>query len=345
MEPFNVTWMSLTYNCNNKCRWCYAASNFQEDNSKNFKSEKERDTINLLSELEVKNIILIGGEPTLYKNIYGLLEKTNDAKIDTGMVTNGRKLKDIDFTRGLKKRGLNYLTVSIEGSNQYMHDSLTQTKGSYQEAISGIQNAIDAGINVSTNTVISSKNVNKLEEIVISLKEIGIKDMGFNICGICTSNEENNAYLIHPKNASDSFVKMYQQFKEEGIKFRLVTPVPFCFFEGEIKKELTEKKIISGGPCQLVHGKNFVIDYNGDVVPCTHLTGYSLFNIFQEDEVITKEEFLKLYNQNSIHDLRKNIGKYPSEKCNTCNESCSGGCPLFWLKFNPDEEIRRTEND
>lgn len=48
------------------------------------------------------------------------------------------------------------------------------------------------------------------------------------------------------------------------------------------------------------------------------------------------------YNENKF---RKTIGRYPSEKCNSCNESCSGGCPLFWLKFNSDKEIRGIKND
>ncbi len=344
MEQFNTTWMSLTYNCNNKCKWCYAASNFQENKLKEFDSRKEQEVINLLSDLGVKRIILIGGEPTLYRNLYGILEKIQDTEIVLGMVTNGRRLEDVGFTKGLKKRGLDYITFSIEGENQLTHDSMTQIYGSYYETISGIKNAMNERINVATNTVISSENINNLERIVHSLKDRGVKDMGFNICGTCISEESNNSYAINPKEASNAFIKIYNKFNKE-VNLKLITPVPFCFFEEEIKKELIEKKIISGGPCQLVHGGNFVIDYNGGIVPCTHLTGFSLFNLFNEDKIINKEEFIQLYNNELANKFRKTIGRYPSEKCNTCNESCSGGCPLFWLKFNSDKEIRGIKND
>lgn len=339
MEQFNTTWMSLTYNCNNKCKWCYAASNFQDNGLKSFNSEKEQETINLLSELGIKKIILIGGEPTLYKNIYSILDKTLNKGIPTGMVTNGRRLKDINFTRELKKRGLDYVTISVEGANAFEHDSITQIQGSYNDTIKGIKNSLSEGINISTNTVISSENINGLEGIISSLKKVGVKEMGFNICGVCVSEEDNNSYIINPKKASNAFAEVYKKFKDEKIKLKLITPVPFCFFDKEMLKEFVEKDIISGGPCQLVHGRNFVIDYNGDIVPCTHLTGFPLFNLFQDEKIITKEDFISLYNQESISKLRKEIGRYPSEKCDSCDESCSGGCPLFWMKFKPEEEI------
>ena len=39
------------------------------------------------------------------------------------------------------------------------------------------------------------------------------------------------------------------------------------------------------------------------------------------------------------------IFKQPSfleNKCeeSNCNEPCAGGCPLYWLKFNSDKEIK-----
>ena len=41
--------------------------------------------------------------------------------------------------------------------------------------------------------------------------------------------------------------------------------------------------------------------------------------------------------------MRKNA----SSKCNEekCNEPCSGGCPLFWMIFNPEKEIKGIENE
>jgi MoaA/NifB/PqqE/SkfB family radical SAM enzyme len=45
------------------------------------------------------------------------------------MVTNGRKLSDYYFVQAIKKAGLSSLTVSIEGSNSFVHDSITKYLG------------------------------------------------------------------------------------------------------------------------------------------------------------------------------------------------------------------------
>lgn len=341
IKTFDTTWMSLTYNCNNRCNWCYAASNSEENRLKSLNPESEQGIVNLFSDLHIKRVILIGGEPTLYRNIYGLLEKISETEMSVGMVTNGRRLKDRNFARGLKERGLDSLAVSIEGYDSETHDAVTQVTGSYNESVEGIKVALSEGIRVSTNTVISSENINDLEKIVDSIRMQGINDIGFNICGVCVSKEENNSYLVNPRRASEAFAEVYKKFKGNGIRFKLVTPTPICFFNEEVREELNTKRIISGGPCQLVHGKNFVTDYNGDIVPCTHMTGFPIFNIFKEGGVISRDRFIELYHDENglAFNFRKRLSKYPSQKCNDCNESCSGGCPLIWVKFNPNKEI------
>ena len=45
VKDFNTVWMSLTYDCNNKCGWCYAASNFGTPNRREFPIEKETETL------------------------------------------------------------------------------------------------------------------------------------------------------------------------------------------------------------------------------------------------------------------------------------------------------------
>jgi radical SAM protein with 4Fe4S-binding SPASM domain len=120
--------------------------------------------------------------------------------------------------------------------------------------------------------------------------------------------------------------------------------VPICLFDYEIREELLSNRLISGGPCQLSHGKNFVIDYNGDVVPCTHMTGFPMANIFTNNGVFSKKEFLETYNSKDEipFKFREKLNRAASKKCNSpnCDQPCSGGCPLIWTFFNPDKEIK-----
>jgi radical SAM protein with 4Fe4S-binding SPASM domain len=256
------------------------------------------------------------------------------------MVSNGRKFRDLEFCKGLKSAGLDYATFSVEGSSSGIHDLTTQISGSFDDTITGIERAIDCGIAVSTNTVISSINLYDLEDMVDKLSSIGIKNMSFNVSGVCLSKSDNEEFMINPQEAINRFEKVYVYAKNKLVKIRLVTPMPLCNFDQTLIDEFKREKVIGNSPCQMSHGKNFVLDYNGDVLPCTHLTGYPLFNTFFDDRVMNSTEFLDRYNSAESQRFRVKMSRYASSKCNNCNERCSGGCPLYWIKLNPDEQIK-----
>lgn len=78
IDKIPTVWLSITYRCNNKCSWCYAKNETQKNIDLSDKNEKL--FLDFLSELNVRKIILIGGEPTLYKNIFKLINEANTKK-------------------------------------------------------------------------------------------------------------------------------------------------------------------------------------------------------------------------------------------------------------------------
>ncbi len=343
INKFNAVWLAVTYDCQNKCKWCYASSNMEAYRGRNLPQEKIAPTLDLLKELGVSRTTLIGGEPTIYKFLPTLLEEHQKRGIKAGLVTNGRRLKDKEFSGMIKKLGIESLTVSIEGYDSKSQDSLTQSPGSYEQAMEGIYVASSKGINVSTNTVISKSSVDNLEKIVDSLIDTPVKSLSFNVCGPCLTSEDNPE-IINPSLAAKRFEEIYKYTKAKGKVARLVTPIPLCFFEEEIRTELASQKLIYGGPCQLAHGHNFVIDYNGDLIPCTHMSGFPMENIFTKEGVLSSEKFIERYNspKGIPFQFRQKLNRTASEKCDSpnCNQPCSGGCPLIWKGFDPDKEIR-----
>ena len=343
-NKFNLAWICLLYRCNSRCEWCYAGSNhYEEMKDKVLPLEKQDGIINLLNELSVPRLTLIGGEPTLYPSLNKIIRKITNKGMKVGMVTNGRKFNDKNFVRELKESGLEYATISIEGSNEDIHDKTTQVKGSFYQAINGIKNAREVGLKVSTNTVISSSNINDLENIVATLSDKGIENISFNVCGISITEERNNQdYVVPLYLAAKAFEKAHKKAKEVGAQSKLVTPLPRCDFNelGSLK----EDKAVPGGPCQIITGKNFIIDYNGDVLPCTHFGGYSLFNINKGEKIMSSQEFIEAFNGIFANEFRKEASKHPSIKCEGCKENCAGGCPIYWLKLDPEKEIRGHRN-
>ncbi|MEK6823966.1 MAG: radical SAM protein [Nanoarchaeota archaeon] len=236
INTFNVVWLALTYNCNNKCSWCYSSSNTLKE-KKILEKNKIIPILDLLDNLNIKRTILIGGEPTIYPYLDEVLFEHKKRGIKTGLVTNGRILSNKEFSRSLLEKEVSYLTVSIEGYDSKSHDKITNIPGSYLESINGIKIANEIGIKVSSNTVISKENCNDLEKILNSLISLPLNTISFNLCGPCLNNE--NKDLLNPYEASKYFKKIYLYAQENNKKINLVTPTPLCFFEKEIRNEMT----------------------------------------------------------------------------------------------------------
>jgi len=345
LDKFNTAWLSLGYNCNNKCIWCYASSNLKKNREKVLDSSREEGIVKLLSDLKVRQLLLIGGEPTLYLGLPNLIRKFSSKKIPTGLVTNGRKLKDRVFVKDLKHNGLRYLSASIEGYNEKSHGEITLVKKSFSETMRGIENSLSEGIRTSTNTTISKKNVNDLEKIINLLANYPLISITFNICGVCIGNPSNNNYTLSPREGVKAFERAYLYFKSKDTKtkLKLISPIPLCNVENNLLKELKEKEGVKGS-CHILGGRNFVFDYNGDILPCTHFTGFPMFNVFSKNKIMSADKFIEEYNNPSGlgFKFRKRLSYYPSIKCGNekCLDNCTGGCPVFWMKYNPEEEIK-----
>jgi len=324
VEKFNLAWLVLTYACNNKCRWCYASSNdYLLMKNKIFPKDKQEPTLNLLKELGINRITLIGGEPSLYPSLDLLVSAVSKRQMTPGIVTNGRKFENAEFVRGLRDAGLAYATFSIEGSSPKIHDYTTQCDGSWSQAMQGISNCLNLGLRVTVNTNISSINKHDLKNTLDTLKDVGVNQVSFNSCGICLSSDQNNQFILSPIDYAKYFEEVFLYSKKIGIKTRLITPLPRCNFK--IMGQLKSDKAIPGGPCHIVTGRNFVVDYNGDILPCTHFSGYPLFNLFDGDNILSRERFLQLYNSGDALEFRERMARFPSIKCTDCKENCTGG--------------------
>jgi len=123
------------------------------------------------------NIVnLHGGEATAYKGFWDVLQQIKNLGYPSiSLQTNGRRMKNFEFTSKLKFFNVVLVIVSLHGGNAYTHDFLTRENGSFDDAIEGIKNALKAGINVRTNTVITKQNIGELSQLIDLLKDIGVK--------------------------------------------------------------------------------------------------------------------------------------------------------------------------
>ncbi len=120
--PRTIYW-ECTQNCNYRCIHCYSSSG-----GNNFRELPLRSVCKLIDELVLKGsefLCIGGGEPLVYKDIYKVLNYCNKKGLMVEMTTNGL-LNNRDVIKKLKKAGLKFIQISIDGATTETYE---KTKG------------------------------------------------------------------------------------------------------------------------------------------------------------------------------------------------------------------------
>ena len=329
-------WVDITSKCNNRCGYCYDMGNTNQDVS----LQELQKIFNLIQELSVPNVILIGGEPTLHKDFLEIVRIASRVS-NPSVITNGTRFADKKFCQSVCEAGVGGVMFSLTSPIESHHDAITSRQGSYRELLCGIKNLLEylPASKIRTSTTITNSNLAELNQVIDLDISLGIRRSVFNVCVPSICDPHGSAcvdFHVLAKIIEDLY--RYAREKEQSIK--IATNLPFCIFSGEIREELREKAVIFTEPCQLYRGSGYEFLSDGSIIPCTHLHDCVLGNPIKAR--MTGEEFMSFINSDSFIRFRRNIWRYPSEKCRQCSEweHCVGGCPLLWNVMNPDEVLR-----
>jgi len=302
--------LALTFRCQNDCPHCYAGGphETEEMNTENWKR-----VLNKMKELGIFIATFTGGEPTLREDLPELIAHAQKIGIVTGLVTNGRRLKDKDFVSTLEKAGLDFAQVTLESSNPEIHDEMTGSRGSWQETIEGIRNLIPTTIYTTTNTTLTKLNAAGFLETLDLVNSMGVKAFGCN--GLIHSGKGS---LFAEENAlrPDELKSMLQEVQEKAshlaMDFLWYTPTRYC--------ELNPVSLGLGVKSCTASGMNMCIGPSGDVYPCQ--------SYFQSLGKFLGTDWKAIWN----HPLSKRLRarEYAPEDCENCPELsvCGAGCPL-----------------
>ena len=157
-----VVW-NLTSACNLDCKFCYYDA--KKDSSASGIDWKLAKRI--IKELKVKFVLLSGGEPLLYPNIFDLIEELTSNSIRVGISTNGT-LIDRKLAVKLKKIGVGYVGISLDGLEK-PHNYLRNSSSAFSRALAGLKNIQEAGLKSGIRLILNSHNYPQLKDFFILL--------------------------------------------------------------------------------------------------------------------------------------------------------------------------------
>ena len=308
--------LALTFRCQNNCVHCYAGGPHE---TSELTTEQWKEVIDLLHRIGVFILTFTGGEPTLREDLPELLLYAQNKGIVTGLITNGRKLKDKTYVETLEKTGLDFIQVTLESHKPKIHDLMTATKGSWKETVAGIKNIIPTQIYATTNTTLSKYNASDFLETIDFMKKLGVAAFGCNsLIYAGKANAISEEFVLPLETLRELLPKVHDKANQLGLKFLWYTPTQYCRFDpvqlGLGVKSCTAAKV------------NMCVGPNGDVYPCQ--------SYFDSLGNILKDDWQKIWNHPLAVRIRKR--EYVEPKCEDCPQLqiCGGGCPLELQKNN-----------
>lgn len=124
-----------TSKCNLSCPICYTHS---DEKAKDRTLEEIRKMA--LSIKGRKTISVLGGEPTLRKDIFQIIEAFSKAGHFVEFFTNGITLKDMNYLRSLKKSGINMIQIGLETLSDDTVNERLRGKGVLEDKKTALDN-------------------------------------------------------------------------------------------------------------------------------------------------------------------------------------------------------------
>lgn len=170
--PIKIQW-KITNKCNLKCKHCYLGKldGFE------LPFEKADEIVDTIINSNVMEVTISGGECLTYKGIEKIIKKflINGIKVD--VFTNALLLKNVldKIDSDILNKSALLFYVSVDGLKSN-HEQI-RGKNTFDKTIENIKYAIEKGYPVVTNTVINKINYCDIMDMIVLLKQMGVKDV------------------------------------------------------------------------------------------------------------------------------------------------------------------------
>lgn len=153
--PLAVTYY-VTYRCNYRCRYCH----LWKTQAAEMNTEQAKQMIKEFDQMGAVKMGFTGGEPLLRKDIGDLISYAHERNMLTTLCSNGELVED----RLHDLSDLDVIQISFDGPRE-IHERYRRNSN-YENVVSGIRRAHEAGISVVASTVLTKDNIDQVDWIL-----------------------------------------------------------------------------------------------------------------------------------------------------------------------------------
>lgn len=305
--------VALTYTCNIKCRFCYAGCTQKKDENQ-LDTEGFKKILDIIRyEAEVPSVSFTGGEPTVFRDLPGLVHyASSHNKMRVNLITNGTLITP-QKAKELADAGLSSAQVSIESAIASEHDAITGAPGSHTASVNGLKALMEAGVIVHPHFTINKMNQEHLNEYPAFCKSLGADRFSSNLV-IPAGRGVDNDLTVEYRSIGEIVTNLQKEAKKAGVVYMWYSPTPICLFN-PLAAGFGNKG------CSACEGL-LSVDPKGNLLPCSSWPE-PLGNLLDEG-------FNSVWFNKRSGWIR---GKEAAPSaCKECRHfaACQGACPLYF---------------
>jgi radical SAM protein len=179
--PVVVFW-ETTKACALKCLHCRATA-IPQRNPLELTTEEGFRLLDDLASGERKPIVIItGGDPFMRRDLFELLEYGKSIGLIMSVSPSVTSLITRERLKRLFDLGISRLSFSLDGSNAEIHDTFRGVAGSFDMTMDRMQDALDVGLSLQINTVVSRhtlKDLPRIAELLATYPKVVLWDVFF----------------------------------------------------------------------------------------------------------------------------------------------------------------------
>jgi MoaA/NifB/PqqE/SkfB family radical SAM enzyme len=221
-------------------------------------TDEWQQVLGLLWEVGVPHVCFTGGEPTLREDLVELVRYAEEQGLVTGLLTDGRRLREREFLDKLLLAGLDHIQITLASHRPEVHDAIVGRESAWRETEAGLRNALAGDVYVVVHVVVVPANADAVAQTVAYLAGLGVPAVALS-SPLRAAAEEERAERSGRARLQSALEEAQDAAYEHGLTLVWDLAAPYS--------HVNPVEMEAGLPPEQVVRQHLYVEPDGDVLP------------------------------------------------------------------------------